>query len=178
MNVREIGGTIVASAGWLLGTSSGSPFQEIAAIVLLVGGIAAAWYGSRQKVNLATARTAAETWQTLAEAREAQIVELQTDKENLRHQIERLNESGKIDRERILVLEARPVLDDIQRQNEDHHQANLKHFEHLGEILAGQGQVLAGQTTLLSELTEKVIASTGGIPAVDGPTRRQTDRRT
>lgn len=149
---KEVAGSGLASAGWLIGAVGGvgTLFEEIAAVVLLIGGIATAFYGSRQKVNLATARTAASTWQLLAEAREAQITEILADKESLRHQVERLVDQAKNDRDRIIALEARPVLDDIARQNEEHHQANLRQFERLAETLAGTNALLADLAKLVA----------------------------
>lgn len=157
MGPRELIGTATAGFGFLTAAAGvGNLAEQIGAVVLLIAGIATAWYGSKSKVNLATMRgnvdnaeTATNTWRELAEGRLAtveqrdeQIKGLQVDKEQLRHELAK-------SRERIAALEGRPAFEDVTRQNEQHHQENLAHFQTLIELTRTLvATIAAGSTTV------------------------------
>jgi len=150
MNPKELIGTAIASFGWLAAViSTGGLFEEVAAVVLLVAGIATAWYGSKQKVNLATATKAAETWEDLANSRQARIEDLMADKDRLNQQAAKAEALAQTARERIVTLESRTDLSDLAKLNEDHHQANLEQFARIGTLLESQ-------TAVMTELAAKL----------------------
>ncbi len=142
MNPREIIGSIAAATGWLVGTSGiGTEVEQIGAVVVLIAGIATAWYGSKTKVNLATAETSARTWQDLAESREETIKDLLADKESMRRRVDRADIDLVAARERIAALEALPRFEDVTKLVELHHRENLKNFNRVEDLL---GALAAG----------------------------------
>lgn len=142
MNARELIGTIAAAAGWLLGSSGiGNEVEQIGAVVVLIAGIATAWYGSRAKVNLANATAATETWKQLAEGREATIHDLLADKESMRRRVDRADTDLVAAKEKIAALEALPRFEDVTKLVETHHSENLKNFGRIEDLL---GSLVAG----------------------------------
>lgn len=142
MNPTQVIGTIAAAGGWILGSAGiGNEVEQIGALVVLIAGIATAWYGSRAKVNLANATTASDTWQKLAEGREETIKDLLADKESMRRRVDRADTDLIAAREKIAALEALPRFEDVTQLVEHHHSENLKNFRRIEDLV---GALVAG----------------------------------
>lgn len=143
MSATQVIGTIAAAGGWILGTGGiGNEVETIGAFVVLIAGIATAWYGSKAKVNLATMRgnvetaeTATDTWKKLAEGREETIKDLLADKESMRRRVDRADTDLVAAREKIAALEALPRFEDVTQLVERHHGENLKNFRRIEDLV-------------------------------------------